>query len=144
MKTSTLVRNGATPEAVELILRLIKLIPWPARRSAMGDVAASLLDGKPRLAQTVFGWNRHTVKVGIHEFQTGIVCINDITTRVKPRAEDKDPKLLADIQAIMEPHSESDLSLRTTLLYSNMTAKMVHGALIQKGWSTEHLSLIHI
>ncbi|MBK7001356.1 MAG: hypothetical protein IPH35_15680 [Rhodoferax sp.] len=139
MKTSTLVRNGVSTETVELILRLIKLIPWPERRSAMGDVVLSLLDGKPRVAQTVFGWNRHTVEVGIHEFQTGIVCINDITTRVKPRAENKDPKLLADIQAIMEPHSESDLSLRTTLLYSNMTAKMVHGALIQKGWSAESL-----
>ena len=139
MKTSTLVRNGVSTETVELILRLIKLIPWPERRGAIGDVAVSLLDGKKRVAQTVFGWNRHTVEVGIHEFQTGIVCINDITTRFKPRSENKDPKLLADIQAIMEPHSESDLSLRTTLLYSNMTAKMVHGALIQKGWSAESL-----
>jgi hypothetical protein len=35
----------------------------------------------------------------------------------------------------MEPHSESQASLRTTLLYSNMTAKTVHEALVQKGWS---------
>jgi hypothetical protein len=38
MKTSTLVRNGISPEQVSLISRLIDLIPWPMRRSAMGDV----------------------------------------------------------------------------------------------------------
>ena len=139
MKTSTLVRNGVSAETVELILRLVKLIPWPARRGAMGDVTVSLLDGKHRVAQTVFGWNRRTVEVGVHEFQSGIVCINDITTRVKPKTEDKHPKLLAEIQAIMEPHSESDLSLRTTLLYSHLTAKVVNDALIQKGWSAQSL-----
>jgi hypothetical protein len=46
---------------------------------------------------------------------------------------------LAEIQAIMEPHSQSEASLRTTLLYSNITAKAVHEALIQNGWSEQFL-----
>ena len=37
MKTSTLERNGVSTELVDLIARLIDLIPWPARRRAMGD-----------------------------------------------------------------------------------------------------------
>jgi hypothetical protein len=139
MKTSTLARNGISTEMVDLIGRLVELIPWPARRCAMGDVAVALLDGKQRVAESVFGWNRRAIEVGIHEYQTGIICINDISTRVKPKTEDKHPKLLAEIQAIMEPHSESESSLRTTLLYTNMTAKTVHDALVQKGWTTQSL-----
>lgn len=139
MKTTTLARNGVSTEMVNLIGRLVESIPWPARRCAMGDVAVTLLDGKQRVAETVFGWNRRAVEVGINEYQTGITCINDITTRVKPKTEDKYPKLLAEIQTIMEPHSESESSLRTTLLYTNMTAKTVHEALVQKGWSTQSL-----
>jgi len=81
----------------------------------MGDVATVLLDGKARLAESVFA------------------CVNDISARVKPKTEDKHPGLLAEIQAIMEPHSESESSLRTTLLYTNMTAKTVREALVQKG-----------
>ena len=77
--------------------------------------------------------------MGINEFRGGIACVNDITARVKPKTEDKYPKLLAEIQAIMEPHSESESSLRTTLLYTHMTAKTVHEALVQKGWSTQSL-----
>ena len=57
-----------------------------------------------------------TVAVGINEIQTGIACINDLSTRLNPKSEVKNPKLLADIHAIMEPHSESESSLRTTLL----------------------------
>lgn len=142
MKTPTLVRNGVSTEMVDLVGRLTELIAWPARRQAMGDVATVLLDGKPRLAENVFGWNRHAVEVGIHEHQTGIVCVNDISNRIKPKTEDKHPELLAEIQAIMEPHSESESSLRTTLLYTNMTAKTVREALVQKGWSTQSLPTV--
>ncbi len=139
MKTSTLASNGVSTEMVDLVGRLIDLIPWPERRRAMGDVTIALLNGKQRVAENVFGWNRRTTEVGIHEYQTGITCINDISTRVKPKTEEKHPKLLADIQTIMEPHSESESSLRTTLLYTNMTAKTVHEALVQKGWSIQSL-----
>ena len=139
MKTTTLVRNGVSPEMVDLIGRLVELIPWPARRCAMGDVTVLLLNGKQRVAENVFGWNRRAVEVGINEFRTGIACVNDITTRVKPKTEDKYPKLLAEIQAIMEPYSESESSLRTTLLHTNMTAKTVYEALVQKGWSAQSL-----
>jgi len=62
---------------------------------------------------------------GIKEFQTGISCVNDISTRLKPKTEEKYPELLAEIRAIMEPHSETESHLRTTLLYTNMTAKAV-------------------
>ena len=139
MKTTTLARNGVSTEMVNLIGRLVESIPWPARRCAMGDVTVALLDGKQRVAENVFGWNRRAIEVGIREFQTGITCINDISARVKPKTEDKHPQLLAEIQTIMEPHSESESSLRTTLLYTNMTAKTVHEALDQKGWATQSL-----
>ena len=139
MKTTTLARNGVSTEMVDLIGRLVELIAWPARRRAMGDVTVVLLDGKQRVAENVFGWNRRAIEVGIHEHQTGITCINDISRRVKPKTEDKHPKLLAEIQAIMEPLSESESSLRTTLLYTHLTAKTVHEALVQKGWPTQSL-----
>ena len=139
MKPTTLERNGVSTELVELIGRLIDLIAWPERRRAMGDVTLALLDGKRRVAEDVFGWNRKAVELGIHEYQTGIACVNDISARGKPKTEDKHPKLLAEIQTIMEPHSESESGLRTTLLYTNMTAKTVHETLMQKGWAESDL-----
>lgn len=49
MKTSTVIRNGISPEVIELVGRLVDMIPWPGRRSAIGDVIISLLDGKSRV-----------------------------------------------------------------------------------------------
>jgi len=74
VKTSTLERNGVSTEMVDLIGRLIELIAWPARRRAMGDVTMALLDGKRRVAEDVFGWNRKAVELGI------------VTTQVLPAA----------------------------------------------------------
>lgn len=139
MKTSTVFRNGVTPEIVELITRLIDMISWPIRRSAMGDVTMTLLDGKPRVAEDVFGWSRATVELGMNEFRSKIICINDLSVRKKPRIEEKNPKLLSDIVEIMTPHSQAEPSLRTRFSYTDLTAKAVYGFLLEKGWSEEEL-----
>jgi len=139
MKTSILAQNRVPEQVVALISRLVDLIPWPLRRQAMADVTISLLKSKPRVAEDVFGWGRSTVELGMNELRTGLSCLHDLSTRQKPRAEEKDPELLADIREIMEPHCQSESHLRTTLLYTNMTAKAVYNALLQKGWSEERL-----
>ena len=142
MKTSVQVRNGVSSQMVDLVIRLVDLIPWPIRRTAMGDVTTSLLDGKPRVAEGVFGWNRATVELGMNEFRTKVLCINNISTRRKPKVEEKEPRLLVDIIEIMNPQSQAESHLRTTLLYSNMTAKAVYDAQLVKGWLQESLPTI--
>lgn len=142
MKTSILTQKGTSPEVVALISRLVALIPWPSRRQAMGDVAVTILEGKERVAEEIFGWGRSGVAVGINEFQSGIVCVNDLSLRHKPKIEDKVPELLADIQAIMEPQSQAEPRLRTPLLYTNMTAQAVHEALLTKGWIENSLPTV--
>lgn len=142
MKTSTTVRNGVSQQFVDLITRLVSMIPWPIRRSAMGDVAMSLLDGKPRVAEDVFGWGRATVELGMNEFKSEVLCINDLSARQRPKVEEKNPKLLSDIIEIMTPNSEAEPRLRTTYSYTDLTAKAVHGFLLEKGWEPEELPTV--
>lgn len=142
MKISILNQNGVSSEMVNLISRLVGLIPWPERRLAMGDVTLSLLDGKQRVSEDVFGWSRSAVEVGINEFRSGIVCVNNLATRHKPKSEEKNPKLIREIRKIMEPRSQAEPRLRTTLLYTNMTAQSVYNALLEKGWSEESLPTV--
>lgn len=142
MKTSTLIQNGVSPEVAEMISRLVELIPWPFRRRAMGDVALTILAGKARIAEEEFGWSRSSVEVGINEFRCGITCVNDLSERCKPKTEEKNPKLIVAIRKIMEPHSQAEPRLRTTLLYTNMTAQSVYDALVVEGWSKESLPTV--
>lgn len=142
MKTSTVIRNAVSQQLLDLITRLVDMIPWPVKRSAMGDVTMSLLDGKPRVAEDVLGWGRATVELGMNEFRRKIICINDLSVRQKPRVEEKNPKLLSDIVEIMTPHSQAEASLRTTISYTDLTAKAVYGFLLEKGWSEEDLPTV--
>jgi len=142
MKTSILTQKGVPTPVVDLICRLIELIPWPVQRRAMGDVTLTLLDGKHRVAEDVFGWNRNTVALGVHEFQSGIACVNDLSSRRKARTEEKEPRLLDDIHAIMVPQSQAEPRLRTTLLYTNMTAQAVYDSLRRIGWSKKVLPTV--
>jgi hypothetical protein len=79
----------------------------------MGDITLSLLDGKHRVAEYVFGWSRTAVEMGMNEHRSGITCVNDWSTRHKPRSEDKYPHPLAAIKEIMEPHIQAEPRLRT-------------------------------
>lgn len=142
MKTSAMVRHGVTPEVAAMICRLVTLIPWPSRRQAMGDVAVTIFDGKPRIAEDEFNWSRSAVATGINEFRSGIVCVNNIGKRRKPKSEEKTPVLLDDIRRIMEPDSQAEPRLRTTWLYTNRTAQSVYDALIAQGWDAASLPTV--
>lgn len=128
-----------TEELSELITRLVKQIPYDYRRQAMGDVVQTLLEGKPRKAEDVLGWNRHTVALGLNELRTGIRCLSDVSARGKKKIEEDNPQLLTDIECLLEPHSESDSHLRTTLLHTHFTAKAVRNALLDKGYTENKL-----
>jgi hypothetical protein len=139
MKRSILQQNEIPMCVVELVQRMVDKIPWPARREAMADATKTLLKGKPRVAEAVFGWGRTTVELGMNELRTGLTCRNDLSKRRKPRTEEKYPQLLVDLRTIMDPESQAESHLRTSFSYTNMTADAVQSALQEKGWSKETL-----
>jgi len=112
MKTSILEQNEIPISVVELVQRMVDRIPWPDRRQAMADATQTLLDGKPRVAEAVFGWSRATVELGMHELQTGIICVNDLSKRRKLKTEEKYPHLLAELRTITEADSQAQSHLR--------------------------------
>jgi hypothetical protein len=103
------------------------------RRAFQAEVAAELCSGNARLAERRFGWGRETVEKGLHERRTGLRCLEDFVARGKRRAEDKDPRLAADIRAICEPHTYADPSLKSSRRYTNLSAAEVLEALIARG-----------
>lgn len=134
MKASTNTRKGLTVEVIEEIGKLMSYVPWQDRRRAMAEVTLTLLDGKPRLAENLFGWGRCTVALGMNELRTGIICLNNLSARRKPKTEDKYPEMLVDIQKIMAQECRAEQHLRTALSYTNKTAASVRTALLAKGW----------
>jgi hypothetical protein len=113
----------------ELLRQGAKRLTGHQRRLFQAQVCLTLCDGNPRLAERRFGWGRHTVAKGLHEWQSGIRCLENFGTRGARRSEDKKPQLAADIRAIVEPQTSADPELRSSRRYSNLSAAEVLSAL---------------
>jgi hypothetical protein len=123
-----------------LLQQGVKRLKGHERRLFMAEVTLKLCAGNARQAERRFGWGRETVDKGLHELQHGMRCLEDFSTRGRPRLEDKSPQLAQDIRAIVEPHTQADPEVKTARRYSNLSAADVLEALqIKKGYAKEKL-----
>jgi hypothetical protein len=109
------------------------------RRLFQAEVVTALCSGNARQAEYRFGWGRETVEKGLHEQRRGIRCLEDFAARGRQRSEDKDPRLAADIRAIVEPHTYTDPELKAARRYTNLSAAEVRQALSDRGYPRERL-----
>lgn len=110
------------------------------RRLFQAQVCLALCDGSPRQAERRFGWGRQTVQKGLHEWRTGVRCLENFPARGSRRSEERDPQLAADIRAVVEPHTYADPELKSERRYSNLTAAEVLTALqTTQGYRAEDL-----
>ena len=96
-------------------------------------------DGQRR-AERELGWNRGTIRKGMHELTTGIRCVDAFGLRGRKRAEEHLPHLLTDIKALVDAQCQTDPSFQTQRLYTRLTAATVREQLIlHKGYGDEQL-----
>jgi transposase len=110
------------------------------RRLFQAQVCLTLCCGNPRQAERRFGWGRHTVRKGLHEYQSGIRCLENFQTHGRRRTEDQNPQLAQDIRTLVEPQTYTDPELRSSRRYSNLSAAEVLTALrTTKGYRADDL-----
>ncbi len=111
----------------------------PRRRFIAGFVRL-LGRGGQRLAETVLGWNRHTIRMGETELRTGIDIPDGRKDNGQPSLEERFPTLLQDLRGIVEPFTEVDPTLRTERLYRKLTVAEVRRRLVsEKGYAEQTL-----
>ncbi len=111
-----------------------------ARRLFVARTVRELGPGGQRRAERELGWNRATVRKGMHELERGITCVDAYALRGRKRAEERLPQLLADIRAIVDSQSQADPQFRSTRLYTRLSAAEVRRQLIaQKGYTDAEL-----
>jgi hypothetical protein len=81
----------------------------------------------------VFGWGRDAVRTGLNELGTGMRCVENFSARGRRKTEVKNPALVAQIHAIVEPESQADPKFQTPLAYTRLTAKAVRQQLAGRG-----------
>ena len=141
-------RHDSTLESQQLLrpsqiadLRLAaSKMTGPTRRGFQAEMALKYCGGNPLLAETIFGWGRHTVEVGLAERRTGILCLGAQSGfSGRKRWEDTQPKAAAALSRLAEAHAQQDPTFRTTLAYTRLTAKSALEALRAQGYGPDQV-----
>ncbi len=132
-----------TDSVKSLLIETAKSLKGSARRLFMARTVKELGAGGQRLAARELGWGRMTIRKGMHELDSGLICIDAFSSRGRKRAEQHLPNLLTDITAIVDRQSQTDPQFRTNRLYTRLTATEVRRQLIaQKGYTDADLPTV--
>jgi hypothetical protein len=129
-----------TKEVKALLLNTARDLKGSALRMFMARTVQALGKGGQRRAERELGWNRVTIRKGMHEIESGMVCVDAFCWRGRKRSEEHLPNLLIDLQALVDSQSQADPQFRTNRLYTRLTAAEVRAQLIAKfGYTDEEL-----
>jgi Rhodopirellula transposase DDE domain len=113
------------------------------RRLFMARTVKLLGRGGQRRAEQELGWNRVTIRKGVHELESGILRLDAFSQRGRLRAEERLPHLLEDIKALVDAQSQTDPRFRTQRLYTRLSAAAARRQLIgQKGYREDEVPAV--
>jgi hypothetical protein len=133
--------RGFLTEAAKSLFKSAALkLKGSARRIFMAETVRELGPGGQTLGERELGWNRGTIRKGMHELAAGIQCMDAFCLRGRKRSDKRLPNLLDDIRDIVDSGAQVDATLRTPRLYIKLTARQVRVQLIeQKHYKDEEL-----
>jgi hypothetical protein len=99
-----------------MLIETAKALKGSARRLFMARTVKELGAGGQQRAARELGWGRMTIRKGLRELDSGLVCLDAFTLRGRKRAEDHLPNLLTDIHALVDRQSQTDPQFRTNRL----------------------------
>ena len=105
-----------------------------ARRAFQAEITLKYCHGSARFAETLLGWSRKAVEVGVAEHRTGMCCLGAHSAwSGRKRWEEKYPEAAAALRELAEAQAQQDPTFRTTLAYTRLTAKAAGEALRAQG-----------
>jgi hypothetical protein len=127
-----------TPELKHVWEQTLAQLSGASRRVFMASVVKGLGRGGARQAEMALGWDRTTLRKGLHELNSGVVCLDAVSQRGRKPLETALPNLEADLREMGEARSQTDPTFRTTQLYRRLTAGEARRRLIEeKGYAPD-------
>jgi hypothetical protein len=141
MHDSTLAfRQPLSPSQIAALRLAASKMSGPKRRAFEAEMTLKYCGGNPLLAETIFGWGRHTVEVGLAERRTGSMCLGaQAAFSGCNRWEDEHPEAAEDLRRLAEAPAQHDPTFRTTLASTRLTATAALEALRAQGYREDQL-----
>src|SRR5215831_6606896 len=127
-----------TPSQMQDLRLAASKMTGAARRACQAEMTLQFCRGSARLAETILGWSREAVAVGLAEHRPGLRCLGAQSAfSGRKRWEEHEPEAAEALRHLAEAHAQPDPTVRTTLASTRLTAKAAWAALRTQGLSEE-------
>lgn len=132
--------SGLEEDHLEDLKLAASKMKGPERRAFCAEMVLKYCRGIPRRGEKRFGWNRHTITLGLHEKRSGMICLGAQEAFCGNKAwEEKHPEIAAALRSLAESHAQQDPSFRGALAYTRLTAREALNQLRLQGFEEEAL-----
>ena len=127
--------NRLTSSQIEDLRLAASKMKGASRRGFQAEMCSKYCDGNVRYAETLLGWSRHTIELGLSEKRSGIICVGaqSMCSGAK-KWEEKQPVAAQTLKEIAESHAQQDPSFRTSIAYTRLTASEAISELRNQGF----------
>ena len=139
MQDSTLeFRPSLSPSPIADLRLAASQMSGPKRRAVEAEMAVKYCGGNPLLADTLFGWGRQTVALGLAERRTGLLCLGAQSAfSGRKRWADRHQQVAAARRQLADAHAQQDPTFRTSFTSTRLTAQAALKALREQGYREE-------
>jgi hypothetical protein len=128
------------PEMLAVLIDTAKALKGSQKRLFMARTVKAMGRGGQRWAEEHLGWSRVTIRKGMRELHSGMICLDAFSARGRRPVEGRLPRLLEDIKDIADGQSQADPRFQTDRLFTRISAAEVRRQLIAtKGYTDEQL-----
>src|SRR5215813_11543475 len=132
-----------TDSLKSLFIETAKALKGSARRLFMARTVKELGAGGQRRAARERGWDRMTIRQGLHALESGVTGLDAFSARGRKRVEASLPNLLPAIRAMIASQSQADPQCRPNRLSTRLSAVAVRRPLItHKGYADDALPTV--
>ena len=125
---------------IPVLIDTAKALEGSQRRAFMAKAVQAMGRGGHLWAEAHLGWNRGTIRKGMHELRSGMTCVDAFHCRRRKPAEEHLPRLLDDIRSVADGQSQADPRFQTNRLFTRISAVEVRRQLIAtKGYTDAEL-----
>jgi len=133
-------RQSLSPSQIADLRLAASNLTGPKRRAFEAEMTWKYCGGNPLAAESIFGWGRETVALGLAEKRTGITCLGAQSAfSGRPRWEERHAQVAQAVCQLAEAHAQQDPTFRTSLTYTRLTAQAALQALREQGYCEEQL-----
>ena len=140
MSASSVKNENLSLSQIEDLRLAASKLSGAKRRSFQAEMTLKYCQGRARLAESVLGWGRETVELGLAEKRTGMTCVGSQSGfSGAKRWEEREPEVAAKLKELAESHAQQDPTFETSLAFTRLTAAAAISRLKQLGFEPEQL-----